>query len=275
MGLRIATNVASQTVQRNIEKVSKDAEKSYARLSSGNRIVNAGEDAAGLAIGDKLNSEVRGLKVAQRNANDGLSFVQTAEGGLNEVSNILIRLRELSVQSSSDTIGDNERGFVDKEFQTLKQEVDRIAQVTSFGGRALLNGEGGDMHFQVGTQNNENNSIVFAAGSTNTSVSEIGISSLSVESRDSAQESLEGIDKALDAVNGYRASLGAVQNRLHHASNNLGVQIDNLSDSKSRITDTDIAEEASNLVQKNILLNAGISVLAQANSQHQSALKLL
>src|SRR5262249_42169967 len=145
MGLRIGTNVASLIVQRNIQNNTGEMQRSLARLSSGQRIVNSSDDSAGLSISQNLEAEIRGLKVASRNANDGISFVQTAEGALNEVSNILIRLRELGVQAGSDTIGDEERSFLNKEYQVLKQEVDRISQVTSFNGRLLLNGTGDEL----------------------------------------------------------------------------------------------------------------------------------
>ncbi|MGZ6464835.1 MAG: flagellin N-terminal helical domain-containing protein, partial [Bdellovibrionota bacterium] len=166
MGLRIATNVPSLAVQRNISNVGEEASKSYARLSSGNRITKSGDDAAGLSIANKLEASVRGMKMAQRNANDGISFVQTAEGGINEVSNILIRLRELSVQSASDTVGDAERGFLNKEVQSLKGEVDRIAKSTNFNGTNLLGGEGKTLTFQVGHEAGEMNRIEFDPSKT-------------------------------------------------------------------------------------------------------------
>ena len=275
MGLRIATNVSSLVSQRNLEKTSAESNRSLARLSSGQRIVNASDDAAGLAIGNNLEAEVRGLKQAGRNANDGISFVQTAEGGLNEVSNILIRLRELGVQAASDTIGDNERQLIDREYQTLKSEIDRIAQVTNYNGRSLLNGSGGDLSFQVGAKGGEANTINFEAGATDATLGSLGISGAAVQDKSDAVDSLEAIDEALSKVNIHRANLGALQNRLHSASNNIGMHVENMSDAKSRIMDTDIAEEASKLARSSILQSAGIAVLAQANSQAGGALKLL
>lgn len=275
MGLRIATNVPSLVSQRHLEASGKEANRSLARLSSGQRIVNAGDDSAGLAIGQSLDAEVRGLKQANRNANDGISFVQTAEGALNEVSNILVRLRELGVQAASDTLGDNERGLLNKEFQTLKAEVDRISAVTNYNGRTLLNGSGGTLTFQVGAQRGENNQITFQSGEANASVGSLGIGGAGVEDRSSAVDSLESVDEALKKVNTYRSSLGALQNRLQSASNNLGVHVENLSEARSRILDTDVAEEASKLARANILQSAGVAVLAQANNQSANALKLL
>lgn len=275
MGLRISTNVPSLATQRNLTNVGTEAGKSYARLSSGQRITKSGDDAAGLSISNNLEANVRGLKMAQRNANDGISFVQTAEGGINEVSNILIRLRELSVQAASDTVGDNERGFLDKEMQSLKSEIDRIAQVTNYNGTALLNGEGKELSFQVGTSAGEMNQIKFDPSKTNVKADALGVSGLSLASKDGALDSLGNIDEAIKRVNENRSDLGATQNRLHSSSNSIGIAVENLSEAKSRIMDTDIAAETSTMVKNQILQTAGISVLAQANSAPQAALKLL
>lgn len=275
MGLRIATNVPSLATQRNVTNVGNEASKSFARLSSGQRITKSGDDAAGLSISNNLEATTRGLKMAQRNANDGISFVQTAEGGINEVSNILIRLRELSVQAASDTIGDAERGFVDKEVQSLKAEIDRIAQVTNYNGTALLSGEGQELTFQVGTSAGEMNQIAFDPSKTNVTAGALGVDGLSFASKDGALDSLAAIDEAIKRVNENRSELGAMQNRLHSSSNSIGIAVENLSDAKSRIADTDIAAETSNMIKNQILQNAGISVLAQANAAPNNALKLL
>lgn len=275
MGLRIATNVPSLVAQRNLQESSNEQARSFARLSSGQRNVNAGDDAAGMAIGQNLLAETRGLKQANRNANDGISLVQTAEGSLNEVSNLLIRLRELGVQSASDTIGDEERQMVDKEFQTLKAEVDRIAMVSNYNGRNLLDGSGGTLNFQVGSKAGENNRINYESNLADARASALGISGEGVASKSAANDSLESVDSAITKINNYRSSMGALQNRLHSASNNLSVQVENLSEARSRISDTDIAEESSILAKNSILQNAGVSVLAQANSGPANALKLL
>jgi flagellin len=275
MGLRIGTNVPSLTVQRNIQNTQEEQARSLARLSSGQRIVNAGDDAAGLAISSNLEAEVRGLKQSSRNAGDGISFVQTAEGGLNEVSNILIRLRELGVQAGSDTIGNEERGFLNKEFQSLKSEVDRISKVTKFNGRELLSGSGSELSFQVGTHKGEENRITFRTDQANSSADNLGISGSGVSSKDDALDGLEDVDNALKKVNEFRAGLGAIQNRLHSANNEIGMQIENVSEARSRIADTDLAEESSKLARTNVLQNAGIAVLAQANATPQGLLRLL
>ncbi len=275
MGLRVSSNIPSMVAQRNLTSASQESAKSLARLSSGQRITSAGDDAAGIAISSNLQAEVRGLQQAQRNANDGISFVQTAEGGLNEVSNILLRLRELGVQAASDTVGEQERGFIQKEYSAMKAEIDRIANVTQFDGRDLLNGKGGDLHFQVGEHKGENNVIQFDSGEANATTSSLGISGTGVSSKSDATDSLDSIDSAIQRVNGFRAGLGAIQNRLHSASSAVGEQVDNLSEAHSRIADTDIAEESSKLVRSQILQNVGISVLAQANASPNSALKLV
>jgi flagellin len=275
MGLRIATNVPALVAQRHLEANTRENSKSLAKLSSGEKIVNAGDDAAGLAISQNLKAEVRGLKQAQRNANDGVSFVQTAEGALNEVSNILIRLRELGVQASSDTIGDAERSLIEREFSSMKEEIDRIAGVTNYNGRKLIDGSGDDLSFQVGSRQGEVNTIQYQSAEADATTSNLGISSTSVATRDDAAESLESVDEALFKVNTYRAGLGAMQNRLHSASSNLASQIENVSEARSRIADTDIAEEASNLAKTAILQSAGVAVLAQANSSATNAVKLL
>lgn len=275
MGLRVATNVPSLVAQRNIEANSKDVGRSISRLSSGQRITSAADDSAGLAISTKLEADIRGLRQAQRNANDGVSFVQTAEGGLNEVSNILVRLRELSVQAASDTVGDEERTFINKEYSSLKDEIERIANVTTYSGKSLLNGNGSELSFQVGTNQGESNSISYNPDEANATVSNLGIGSTAVMSKTEALDSLESLDQAISKVNNYRSSLGGMQNRLHYASNNLGSQVNSFEEARSRIADTDIAEEAAKLAQKSIMQSAGIAVLAQANSAPSSALKLL
>ena len=255
---------------------SRQQESSLAKLASGTRITKAGDDAAGLAISEKLKANIRGSRQATRNAGDGISMVQTAEGGLNEVSNILIRLRELSVQSASDTIGDQERSFSNNEFQHLTKEVDRLANTTKFNGLDLLTGEGDSLDFQIGIHNDDfNDRIKYEPQLTSAKTSDLGIEGLTVESKGDAQGNLEKIDNALFSVNGSRASLGALQNRLQSTINNLEVKVENLSSANSRIRDTDVAQESSNLSKQNILTQAGTSVLAQANVSKQAALKLI
>ena len=276
MGLRISTNVASLNAQKNLGVTQRAQNQSLARLSSGMRINQASDDAAGLAISENLRAQIRGLRQAQRNANDGISLVQVAEGGLNEVSNMTIRLRELAVQAASDTIGQTERSFLDVEYQQLKSEIQRIAEVTTFNGRDLLNGTGGILDIQVGTHNDVfKDRISFNASAANASLEALGMATESLASKESAQTSIEVVDRALISVNAIRANFGAMQNRLTSTSNNIGVSDENLSAANSRIRDADVAAESSELARNNILMQAGVSVLSQANAASQVALKLL
>jgi flagellin len=276
MGLRIATNIQAIAAQRYLNQNHDEQNKSLERLSSGNRINRAGDDAAGLAISEKLKANIRSMKQATRNAQDGIGLVQTAEGAMNEIGNILIRLRELSIQAASDTIGDPERGFVDKEVQHLKKEVDRIANSTEFNGRKLLSGTEGQMDFQVGIKNNPiEDRLTFDAGAQVSTLSALGIEGVSTGTKESSQENLSMVDNAIMKLNDNRASLGALQNRLGSTINNLRIYTENISEANSRIRDTDMAEETSNLVKQNILTQANVSVLAQANQSPQLALKLL
>jgi flagellin len=277
MGLRISTNMAAMSAQRNLGIQAIEQAKNFSRLGSGNRIINAGDDAAGLSISENLRAQVRSLKQAERNANDGISFVQVAEGGLSEIGNILIRLRELSVQASSDTIGDHEREFIDKEYQSLKAEIDRIANSTNFNGTPLLNGEAKKdvLEIQVGSRNNEADRIQFKVNEYDVRTDKIGINNISAVTIDDARDSMDKIDEAITAVTGTRAGLGAMQNKLQSTVNTIGIAKENLSAAKSRVTDADIAEEATTMTQKMILQQAGAAVLAQANQSPQVALKLL
>jgi flagellin len=276
MGLRISTNVASLNAQKNLQFTQRGLDKSLAKLSSGYRINQAADDAAGLAMSEQLKGKIRGLKQAARNANDGISLVQVAEGGLHEVSNMLIRLRELAVQASSDTIGDTERKFLDVEYQQLKSEIQRIAEVTTFNGRDLLNGTGGVIDIQVGTENDSfKDRISFNASAANSSLQSLGIIAENTGTKEAAQTSIDAIDKAMISVNAIRANFGAMQNRLQSTTSNLAVADENLSAANSRIRDADVAAESSEMTRNNILLQAGVSVLSQANSMSQMALKLL
>lgn len=276
MGLRIATNITSQAVQNNLRKISGKGDAELERLSSGSRITKAADDAAGLAIATNLEAQTKGLRQATRNANDGVSLIQTAEGGLNEVSNILVRLRELTIQSASDTVGDTERGFIENEYQQLMTEVDRISEATVFNGTQLLNGEGsGTLDFQVGAFAGEQNKISFDSSATNSSSDAIGVAGTSVTSKDDAIDSIESIDEAIDTVSGQRASLGAIQSRLQSTIANLEIQTINQDNAKSVIRDVDVARATSSLASVNVLKQAGISSLAQANNIPNSALRLI
>lgn len=306
MGLRISTNVNSIISQRHLSIVTKRLNTTQERLSSGYRINHAADDAAGLAISENMNAEVRGLEQARRNANDGISLVQTAEGGLNEISNIITRLKELAVQASSDTIGDKERSFLQKEFVQLKDEVDRIALSSEFNGTLLLVGETPvpesrlknsnrpPLEIQVGASFAEDsdgpdvrnpinivrvdlrrlNAMTDGPGSLDIGGVE-NPDGTRVDSKFDAQRSITRLDEALVQVNDYRAELGAVQNRLSSVVNNISIRVENLSAAKSRIKDADFALESSQLVQDSILQKAGVSMLAQSNQIPQLALQLL
>lgn len=276
MGLRINTNVASINAQRNLGSTRIGMNKSLEKLSSGQRINRAGDDAAGLAISENLKAQIKGLGQAQRNAEDGVSLVQIAEGSLGEVSNILIRLRELSVQAASDTIGGTERKFLNVEFEQLTSEIDRIANSTEFNRVPLLNGTGAVFDIQIGTRNDPiSDRLTFDASSADVNVAALGLNLASVSDKISAQNSLTSIDQAIISVSGIRADFGALQNRLQSTVNNIQVSIENLASANSRVRDTDIAAETAELTKQNILMQAGTSVLSQANSSTNNALQLI
>jgi flagellin len=276
MGFRINTNVSSISAQRALSINSRESEGNLAKLASGNRITKSADDAAGLAISEKLKANIRSLKQADRNANDGISMVQTAEGGLNEVSSILTRMRELGMQSSSDTVGDAERSMTNMEYQNLKLELERISQVTEFNGKKLLNGEGDKYDFQIGTNNDDfQDRISYDAQQVNSKMDNLGVSELDVSTKGGSQESLASVDSAIEKVSGFRAFLGGIQNRLVSTSNNLQVSGENMSAANSRIRDVDYAEATATKAKNDILNAAGTSVLAQANMTGQGALKLI
>lgn len=276
MPLRISTNVASINAQQSLRRTNLQMDRSLARLSSGYRINQAADDAAGLAISENLRGQIRGMKQASRNSEDGVSLVQVAEGGLNEISSILIRLRELGVQAASDTIGETERRFLDVEYQQMKSEIQRISEVTQFNGRDLLNGTGGIYDIQVGTHNDAfKDRITFNASAANSSLESLGLTAESLATKEQAQQSLGVVDGSMISVNAMRANFGAMQNRLQSTISNLAIAHENLSAANSRIRDADIAEETAELTRNSILTQAGVSVLGQANQMQQVALKLL
>jgi len=276
MGFRINTNVSSIAAQRSLTISNREADSNLQKLSSGSRIVKAADDAAGLAISEKMKANIRSMKQADRNANDGISMVQTAEGGLNEVSSILTRMRELAVQTSSDTVGDVERGMTNMEYQNLKLELERISQVTEFNGKKLLNGEGQMYDFQIGAKNDAfQDRISYNAAQVNSKLDSLGVQELDVTTKQTSQESLGNLDNAIERVSGFRSYLGAIQNRLVSTSNNLQVNVENLSAANSRIRDVDYAEASAQKAKNDILTAAGTSVLAQANMNGQGALKLI
>ena len=276
MSLRINTNTTSSAAQRSLNLNSGKQARSLEKLSSGTRIVRSSDDAAGLAISEKLKANIKGLAQAERNANDGISMIQTAEGGLMEISNILVRMRELSVQAATDTVGNNERSFTDLEYQSLKREIDRISQVTSFNGNNLLGEENKSYDFQIGINNNDfQDRIKFETSVLNSSTSNLGVEGINIASKNTAQSGLHQLDKAIEKVAGQRAVLGAKQNRLSSTIQNLQVTTENLGSANSRIRDVDYANQTAENAKLNILSSAGTSVLAQANSQGSNALKLI
>lgn len=276
MGLRVSTNIAAINAQRNLIGSQTNIQDSLAKLASGSRINKAADDAAGLAISENLKAGIRSSRQANRNANDGISMVQTAEGGLNEIGNIVIRMRELGIQASSDTIGNNERGFIDKEIQQLKSELQRIASVTTWGTTKLLDGTTPIFDFQVGLYNNaEEDRISFDSSSNVATLDALGLAGLDYTSKEGAQSALGALDMAQTNVNGMRANLGALQNRLTSTVNNLLIAEENMSASNSRIRDTDVAAASAELTRNNILLQASTAALAQANTSNNVALNLI
>lgn len=276
MGMRITTNLAAINAQRNLVGSQRAINDSMAKLASGSRINKAADDAAGLAISEGLKAQIRSANQAQRNANDGISMVQTAEGGLNEIGNIIVRLRELGIQAASDTVGENERGMLNKEVVQLKEEIQRIAKSTTWGTTKLLDGSAPMFDFQIGIGNDPfADRISFDAGSNQATLDALGLAEIDYATKEGAQEALANLDKAQTSVSGTRAYLGALQNRLTSTADNLGVTSENLSAANSRIRDADIAAVSSEMIRNNILLQAGTSVLAQANQSNQLALKLL
>jgi flagellin len=276
MGLRINTNIQALVAQRHLNVNRQEQERSLERLSSGSRINHASDDAAGLAISERIRANTRSLSQAGRNAQDGISLVQVAEGGTNEVTNILIRMRELSIQAASDTIGNKERGFIDKEVTQLRSEIDRIAQTTEFNGTKLLNGSAERLDIQVGLNNNPmEDRLVINPAEQNITTAALGITGITTMTKEEAQMNLEKLDTALTTLNSNRSALGALQNRMQSTINNISIYKENLDAARSRIKDTDMAAETSELTKNNILSQAGISVLSQANQNPQAALKLL
>jgi flagellin len=280
MALSINTNIASTNAQRNLSITQTSLNKSLERLSSGLRINRAGDDAAGLAISENMRAMIRGMNQAVRNANDGVSLIQTAEGALNETSNILIRMRELAEQAATGTVGSTERGYIQDEFSKLSSEIDRIANATDFNGTKLLDGSlsaaANALSFQIGVRNvAANDRISITVGTATASALGMSSAAVAVSTQGVAQSALTVIDSAIQSVSSLRGALGAVQNRLQSTINNLQVAVENTSAAESRIRDVDVASETAALTRAQILTQAGTAVLAQANQTPQTALSLL
>lgn len=277
MGLRINTNVPSLIAQRNLRTTRSSLDQTFERLSSGYRINHAGDDAAGLAISESMRAQTRGLGQAERNAQDGVSVVQIAEGAMAEVSNILIRMRELGVQAASDTVGERERGFLNTEYSQLMSEIDRIASSTEYNGVPLLNGKGESFEIQVGTRNNPliDRIRLFDSSGADITPTALGLNLTAVSDKLSAQNSLAAIDNALTNMSSIRATFGAMQNRLQSIIANIMTSRENLQAANSRIRDADLAAETTDLTKNQILMQSGVAVLGQANASTKAVLNLL
>lgn len=275
MGLRINTNVASIGAQRVLGKQQGRMEHAQQALASGTRIVKAADDAAGLAISENIRGQVGGIRMARMNAFNAQSLIQVSEGGLNEISNILIRLRELGVQAASDTVSDVERTFLNQEATQLVSEADRIAKSTRFGNKALLDGNGEEFEYHVGPFANEDENTIKYKIAADATVNTLGIDGVDISDKGGARSTLQSVDDALVKIGQMRADFGAVQSRLQATTSNLDIQYENLSAAKSRISDADVAYESSEMTSAQILQNASVSVLAQANQNGAAALKLI
>ncbi|MCB0377000.1 MAG: flagellin FliC [Bdellovibrionales bacterium] len=276
MSMRVATNISAINAMRTMGTNNRNISKSFEQLASGSRINRAADDAAGLAISESLNAQIRSATQAKRNANDGISLVQTAEGGLAEIGNIIIRLRELGIQAASDTVGSDERQFINAEVSQLKEEMERIAQTTTWGTTKLLDGSTPQFDFQVGIFNNDfADRISFDASGNVATIDALGLSGIDFSEKVGAQGGLESLDAAQTEVSRIRANLGAIQNRLTNTVSNLGGMEENLSAANSRIRDADMASVTSELTRNQILMQANTATLAQANQKNTLALQLL
>lgn len=274
MGLRISTNVASLTAQRLLTKSENRTVHAMRALSSGSRIVHAGDDAAGFAISESLRGQAASLAQAKKNADSARGFIQVAEGGLNEQNNILIRIRELAVQSASDTISDDEREFLETEVQQLTQEFDRIAQTTSYGQKKLLSGKNQEFEFHLGTGNTEVDIIKYKM-EADTRSETLGVDEISVADQDDARDALEDIDSALLSIARIRSGFGAIQSRLQIAGDHVDLQRENILAARSNISDADVAYEVSEMMQGRVQQDMGVAVLAQANQNPMRAVRLI
>jgi len=274
MGLRVNTNIASINAQRNAATVTGNLQRNYQRLSTGLRIAVAADDAAGLAISERLRSQVRSLGQASRNANDGISLVQVGEGALNEVSNILVRLRELTIQAANGSTSGQDRNTMMEEFGSLVSEINRIGQSTSFNGVRLLDGSSSTVQFQVGI-NSTTGIDVLNVSLTPALATSLSLNSLDIGSGGDFSTAIGAIDSAINAVSSLRGRFGALQNRLQSTIANIGVATESLSAAESRIRDVDVAAETADLTRNSIMQQASISILQQANLQPQVALRLL
>lgn len=274
MGLRITTNMASISAQRSLSMQTKRQEHSAQALASGSRIVRAADDAAGLAISENMKADIRGTAAARSNAFNAISMIQVGEGGLAETTNLIIRLKELGVQSASDTIGEKERAYLNQEAKSVSEEIDRISKTTKFGDKSLLDGSNPTFDFHVGSNAAKENVITYQVDG-NATIGELNLDSVDISSKDGAKDLLGNLDSALEKVSRMRAGFGALQSRLESTATGLDVKSENLSAARSRISDADVAKESSEMASASMLQSAAISVLASANQQPYAAMKLL
>ncbi len=274
MGLRVNSNIASLNAQRSLAAITERLQKNFRRLSTGLRISTAADDAAGLAISERFRAQIRSTNQAIRNAQDAISMTQTGEGALNEVSNVMIRLRELSIQAANGTVSGQDRDTLNREFQDLISEIDRIARSTTFNGVQLLDGTGSTVTFQVGIGTTAGVDTI-ALSAANTLATNLGLATLDIGSAGNQNAAIDAVDMAINAVNSIRGTFGAVQNRIERTIANLRIQVENTTAAESRIRDVDVAEETANLTRNSIMQQAAVAILAQANIQPQIALQLL
>ena len=273
MSLTVNTNLSSISAVNNLNRTQSSLSTTFGRISSGLRINKAADDAAGLAVSENLDAVGRSLEAAKRNANDGISVIQTAEGATAEVGSILTRMRELAVQASSETLDTSERAYIQDEVDSLVSEIDRISNVTEFNGVLLTEGTNTGLDIQVGAMDSANDRITVTLGDLGAAT--LTVNGLDVDDAANAQSSITTIDTAIDSVNQYRSTYGAVQNRLSSALNNLDIYAENIASAKSRITDADFAKEAAELSKLQIMSQAGVAILGQANQVNQGALRLI
>jgi flagellin len=274
MALIVNSNPAAKNAMTNVNRTTRGLQHSFAKISSGLRITKAADDAAGMAMAENLDSESRSLRQAQRNTHDGISVIQTAEGATNEVGDIIKRMRELAVQSSSETLANTERAYIQDEFSELAEEVDRIANVTEFNGIALGNAAG-TMNVQVGANNTGNDQIAISIGDLKATTLKVDGGNISMSTAASAQAALSTLDTAMSSVNQIRSNYGSVQNRLESALNNLETYNENISSAESNIRDADFAHETAELSKFQIMQQAGVAILGQASAMNSGALRLI
>ncbi len=275
MALTVNTNIASVKSITNLTRTGRTLQGSFERISSGLRITKAADDAAGMGVAENLNAIERSARQAARNANDGISVIQTAEGATNEVANIIKRMRELAIQASSETLASTERAYIQDEYLSLESEVERISQVTEFNGLALADGTNSTLDVQVGVMDSANDRISITLGDLRVTVLGIDSGSIDMSNASTAQSAITTLDTALNSVNSYRSDYGATQNRLDSALTNLETYAENLKSAESQIRDADFAYETAELAKNQVMQQAGISILAQANQISQGALSLI